>query len=172
MILKGWHIGILFSLVIMIVGCSVSEEEALELGRQAYIDRINQDPQQPNVTKDEIEFHLPRGFEIVEEQEYNILLQQNDQLFILFHQPSEPATSTIRLREDMESAGRAMIYEVLETEEKVSYLIVEEAEEEGLLLVKTALGGAKVSTLTTYQRLKDDIDAMTKMVHSYQSIIK
>ncbi|WP_227936557.1 hypothetical protein [Alkalihalobacillus deserti] len=172
MILKDWRIGILFSVIFVLIGCSVSEEEVLELGRQAYIDSIDEEPEQPNVKveNDKVEFHLPRGFEVLEEQEYNVVLQKDDQLFVLFHQPSEPLTSKIRLKEDMESAEKAIIYEVLETDEKVSYLIVEKGQEEGLLLVKTAVGGAKISTLSTYKRLEDDIDAMTEIVLSYQAI--
>ncbi|MFC0562015.1 hypothetical protein [Halalkalibacter alkalisediminis] len=172
MILKGWRIGILFSVMLVLVGCSVTEEEALELGRQAYIVSIEEETEQSNVEMDEVQIFLPRGFEVIEEQEYNILLQQDDQLFVLFHQPSEPPTSTIRLKEDMESAGTAIIYEVRETDELVSYLIVEEGEEEGLLLVKTAVGGAKISTLSTYKRLENDISAMTQIVHSYQANIE
>ena len=169
LIWKDWRIGILFSVMLLLVGCSVTEEEALELGRESYIASIEEEAEQATVELDDVQIFLPRGFEVIEEQEYNILLQQGDQLFVLFHQPSEPATSTIRLREDMESAGTAIIYEVRETDEMVSYLLVEEGEKEGLLLVKTSVGGAKISTLSTYQRLENDINAMTQIVHSYQA---
>jgi hypothetical protein len=166
------HGGIVLAVFFLLVGCAVSEEEALELGRQAYIESIEIEALEPNIEKDGIRFHLPRGFEIEKEIEYNILLNHNDQLFNLLYQPYEPQTSTFHLERDLESAGTALIYEVNETDEEISYLIVNEEGEEGQYHVITAVGGARITTVTSYPLLENSIKEMTSIVQSYEVIQK
>ena len=61
-----------------------------------------------------------------------------------------------------------MLYELLEAEDQLAYLIVTEEDEEQLFVIVT-VGGAKLSTLTTYNDLRDSIEAMTEIVQSYQA---
>ncbi|GAE34186.1 hypothetical protein [Halalkalibacter akibai] len=167
---QSWRIGVFVVVLLLLIGCSVSEEEAIERGRQVFVGSIEQEQLETNFEKDQIQIHLPRGFEVMEEMDYNLLLEENGQLYNLLYDPFVPLTSTFHLERDMESAGSAIIYEVNETDEKISYLIVNEQEEEGQLHVITAVGGARITTVTTYQLLEESIEAMMVILHSYQVI--
>jgi hypothetical protein len=161
------QVGTALCLLLLIIGCSVTEEEALELGYQAFIAGVEKEQKEPNSELSMLDLYLPRGFEVIEEREYNVQIQNREQLFLLFHQPAEKPTSNIHLQRDMEYADEALIYELIETDEQLAYFIVSE-EVDGQLFVITTVGGAKLSTLTTYQDLADNVEAMTEIVHSYR----
>ncbi|WP_332697574.1 hypothetical protein [Halalkalibacter lacteus] len=167
MITKVWQVGTALCFLLLVVGCSVTEEEALELGYQAFKTGVEKEKKDTNTDLTTLELYLPRGFEVIEEQEYNLRIQNQEQLFLLFHQPLELPTSNIHLQRDMEFADRAILYELIETDEQLAYLIVSK-EEDSQLFVITTIGGAKLSTLTTYKELEDNIEAMTEIVHSYR----
>lgn len=169
MITSNWRFRwcLLFCSCILLVGCTVTKEEVLELSNDAFIISSEQEPFEPNTNEADVDFYLPRGFEIVEETEYNILLQSGEQLFVLFHQPSEPRTSKIHLERDKEYQDASLLFETIENEEKVAYLIITEEEKDQVHII-TAVGGAKISTLSTYDSLEDNVEAMTQIVQSYQ----
>ncbi|WP_332633829.1 hypothetical protein [Halalkalibacter flavus] len=168
MITKCWKVSLFLTFLLLVVGCQVTEEEALELGHQAFIHNLEEDSLEPNTELSMFHVYLPRGFEVIEDIEYNALFQSGEQLFVLFHQPAEPATSSIHLQRDLAAAGGALLYELLEAEDQLAYLIVTEEDEEQLFVIVT-VGGAKLSTLTTYNDLRDSIEAMTEIVQSYQA---
>ncbi|WP_157108291.1 hypothetical protein [Halalkalibacter krulwichiae] len=166
--MKNWRIASLMLVIIVLVGCAVSEEEALELGRQAYLDSIGEEPVEPNYEREDIRIFLPNDFEVQEKIDYNILLRQGDQLYNLFFQPSELSSSSFHFERDQELAGRSIIYEMNELDDTLSYLIIEKREEDEQYHVITASGGARITTVTSYQNLEQNIQAMTSIVQSYQ----
>ncbi|GAE25801.1 hypothetical protein JCM9140_1818 [Halalkalibacter wakoensis JCM 9140] len=159
------RISIWLSIFVFLAACQVTEEEALELGQIAYHTHL-EEPMEPNTELSMVNVFLPRGFEVIDDIEYNVQLQSGDQLFLLFHQPEEPATSNIHFERDVRTAGAALLYELRESDEQLSYLIVTEEEEDQLFVIVT-VGGAKISTLTTYNDLEENIEAMTSIVRSY-----
>ncbi len=169
MIASNWrfHLSLLFCFCVLLVGCSVTDEEAIEFSYDAFVTNYEQEPIEPNTERTDAAFYLPRGFDIVEETEYNILLQNGEQLYVLFHQPSEPRTSKIHLERDMEYKDESLLFETIESEEQIGYLMIKEEEDDQLHVV-TAFGGAKISTLSTYDVLEDNVRAMTQIVQSYQ----
>ncbi|MFC0473214.1 hypothetical protein ACFFHM_22620 [Halalkalibacter kiskunsagensis] len=167
MTMKVWQVGTALYLLLLVTGCTVTNEEALELGYQAFKTGVEKEQQDSNTELTMLELYLPRGFEVLEELDYNVQIQSRDQLFLLFHSPTELPTSNIHLQRDMEYAGGALLYELIESNKQLAYLIVSE-EEDGRLFVITTIGGAKLSTLTTYKDLEDNIGAMTEIVHSYR----
>ncbi|KHF39667.1 hypothetical protein [Halalkalibacter okhensis] len=168
MITKWWKVGLFFTFLLLATGCQVTEEEALELGQQAFVHNLEEDALEPNTELSMFHIYLPRGFEVIEDIEYNALFQSGEQLFVLFHQPTEPKSSNIHLQRDLEAAGGALLYELVETQDQLAYVIVNEEDEDQLFVIVT-VGGAKLSTLTTYQDLEDSIEAMSQMVQSYQA---
>ncbi|MET3505934.1 hypothetical protein [Halalkalibacter oceani] len=148
-------------------GCSVTEQEAIELSYEAFLTEFEEEPSVPNTETKNIAFYMPRGFDIVEETEYNLLLQRGEQLFVLFHQPEELQTSTIHLERDREFEQEAVAFHVVETDEHTAYFWVNEEDDEQLHVV-TALGGAKLSTLTTYDDLVKDVELMMDILLSYE----
>lgn len=158
---------LIFALAGWLGGCSVSEQEAVELSYEAFLTEFGEEPSVPNTEAKNIAFYMPRGFNIVEETEYNLLLQRGEQLFVLFHQPEEPKTSTIHLERDREFEREAVTFQVVETDEYTAYFLIKEEDDEQLH-VMTAIGGAKLSTLTTYDSLVKDVEVMMDILLSYE----
>ncbi|MCK0471279.1 hypothetical protein [Halalkalibacter sp. APA_J-10(15)] len=188
------RVGIVFLLfgTMLIIGCSVSDEEALELGYETYMDLIQQEPNETNIEEEGVALYLPDHLVVSESTPFNMLIeeQQGDQRYLLFHYPTEPKTSSFNLERDRELEEDAIIFEVVETDEYLSFLVVkdyvnskdeveedvqeiesdEESQQEDQLFVLVSIGGVKVSALSTYEELVEDIELMTKMIHSYQLI--
>ncbi len=176
----------------LIIGCSVSDEETIELGYETYMDLIQQEPNETNMEEEGVELYLPNHLVVSESSPFNMLIedQQGDQLYLLFHYPAEPKTSSFHLERDRELEEDAIIFEVVETDDYLSFLVIkndadvvdeveenvqeiesdEELQQEEQLFVSVTIGGAKVSTLTTYEELVEDIELMTKMIHSYRLV--
>ncbi|MDT8859353.1 hypothetical protein N0O92_03840 [Alkalihalobacillus sp. MEB130] len=164
---KVWQVSVLISFLVFLVGCQVTEEEALELGQLAFLNNLEEEIE-PNTELSMSELYLPRGFEVMEDIEYNALIQSGEQLFVLFHQPTEPRTSNVHLERDLPTAGGALLYDLRESEDQLAYIIVTEEDEDQLFVIVT-VGGAKISTLTTYRELEVSIEAMTAIVQSYEA---
>ncbi|MFA9457098.1 hypothetical protein ACERJO_09990 [Halalkalibacter sp. AB-rgal2] len=188
------RVGIVFLLfgTMLIIGCSVSDEEALELGYETYMDLIQQEPNETNMEEEGVSLYLPNHLAVSESSPFNMLIedQQGDQVYLLFHDPAEPKTSSFHLERERELEEDAIIFEVVETDDYLSFLVIkdnadvvdevdgnvqeiesdEESQQAEELFVLVSIGGVKVSALSTYEELVEDIELMTKMIHSYQLI--
>lgn len=155
--------------MVMLVGCTITEEETIDKGLETYVSELSQQENETNTEEGQAAFYLPPQFEVSETiDEYNIVLEHEEQVYVFFHEPNEPQTSTVLLERDKLEEQEFLLFEEVTTDEYVSFLMIQE-EEEDQLLVAVALGGAKVSTLSTYEMLVDDIEAMTEIVQSYET---
>jgi hypothetical protein len=159
---------LLATICLIVSGCSLSNEETLD----ATIDVFQNDIQALGKVNTEVtgaQLFLPRGFKVVQESnEYNVLLEHREQTFVLFHNPKEGRNSDINLERDRQYLTQPLLFEEKKTDDTTAYLTVVPEEEEELLVI-VGVGGAKLSTLTTYEQLKDDVESMLKIVYSYEA---
>ncbi|WP_062047687.1 hypothetical protein [Bacillus sp. JCM 19034] len=165
----------------------MSEEEVLDLGYEAYLDVLGQEPDEPNVEEQGVALYLPDTLSISESSPFNMLIvdDQDEQVYLLNHEPSQPKTAKFHLNRDAELEQDALIFEVVEEDDFLSLLVVNEYdvedEEDGSdnsleqsgesqLFVLVVIGGAKLSTLTTYDDLVENIERMTGIIQSYQVV--
>lgn len=152
----------------IIAGCEVTEEESLQQGVQSFESVLEQEAQAPTVEEGSASFYLPNDFDIVEVVDNNnIIIEQQERLFVMFHDQDEPKTSTIHIERDQLLETEALLFNPVVEEDFVSFLLIDE-QEEGQLLISVAYGGAKLSTLSTYEHVVDDIEVMTAIVQSYE----
>ncbi|WP_096202640.1 hypothetical protein [Bacillus sp. FJAT-45350] len=163
--LKYIVVGILFSIIL--TGCQVSMDEALVGASEKFYESFSLEKIEPNEELDQINFYLPRGMNLEEEEEYNIVLDKGGQIFLLFYNPSVPLDSDLNLERDKEFEQESYLFEVVEEEGKLGYLIVSSDETEDMKLI-VGLGGTKLTTLTSIEALEESTTLATEILHSIE----
>src|SRR5690625_7710624 len=84
----------LFSLTVIIVsGCGLTEEEIIYDISQSLETEFNRPAPETNMNFDDIDIYFPERFTVFEESNNNIIFTHEDQMYILFYNRLEPATS-------------------------------------------------------------------------------
>ncbi|WP_088103861.1 hypothetical protein [Halalkalibacter urbisdiaboli] len=162
---KIQHFAMLIMICLTATACSVSQEETLDTVKQYFADyQVLSTSVNTEIT--DASFYLPSGFNIVEEVDYNVVLEKSGQTFVLFHNPLEGKMSDINLKRDREDKTNSLLFEEKQSSEAHSYLVVVPNKEEHLLVI-VGVGGAKLSTITSYENLQNDVETMLEIVHSY-----
>ncbi|MDE5415867.1 hypothetical protein [Alkalihalobacterium chitinilyticum] len=163
-----FSIATIVAFIFFISACQITEEEAIERSQQAFSERFaSTETVEVNYEGDQIDFYLPQGMEITEEIDFNIQLEKDNQIFLLFFIPVEPWDSEVHLIRDQEFEIDAVAFEALESEDKLSYLSISPSEE-GYYKIIVGLGGAKITTISEVENVVDSTEIMTEILHSVQ----
>lgn len=150
--------------LILVSGCSASKEDTIQSTYQIFKDSFQEQAKEPNETTRQLELYLPRGVEVEEEADYNLILKKREQLYLLFFNPQEPNNSEVNANRDKEVMEGRLLFETVEQEGKLGYVsIVEEGEEWKLV---AGIGGAKISTITDAKHAAEAMEMMVKILHS------
>ncbi|MEB1807844.1 MAG: hypothetical protein LPK26_11250 [Bacillaceae bacterium] len=163
-----FSIATIVAFILFISACQITEEEAIERSQQAFSERFaSTETVEVNYEGDQIDFYLPQGMEITEEIDFNIQLEKDNQIFLLFFIPVEPWDSEVHLIRDQEFEIDAVAFEVLESDDKLGYLSISPSEE-GYYKIIVGLGGAKITTISEVENVVDSTEIMTEILHSVQ----
>ncbi|WP_216831799.1 hypothetical protein [Alkalihalobacterium elongatum] len=158
----------LVSFLIFMSACQITDDEAIEAAHQAFTEGFTSEAtSEPNFEGEQVDFYLPPGMEVTEEIEFNVQIEKDEQIFLLFFIPVEPFDSEVHLVRDQEFEIDAVVFEVIEEEDKLGYLAITPSEE-GYYKVIVGMGGAKVTTISTVQELEESTEIMTEILHSVQ----
>ncbi len=159
-------IGLMFLLFLfLLAGCEVSKEEAVMIAKQVFIDNFEQEISPGVVETDQLKLNIPAGVDIIEESDYNLLLQKDGQLYLLFYNPLEDFKSRVNLTRDKEYESEALLFEIIEKQEKLGYIVISPDENDVLKLI-VGLGGAKITTLTEFSALEESVQIASDILHS------
>ncbi|NGP44208.1 hypothetical protein G4V62_04305 [Bacillaceae bacterium SIJ1] len=132
---KSFHFsGWVIILLLIVTSCGVSENEALQTLKNVVQDAKEMTPPQPNETTKPLTFYKPETFEITEEDEYNVILEEQGHLFILYSNPlgdeqKQPEHANEFFSDTLsfaENEGSAQIKIIVTKEDEESYLITVE----------------------------------------------
>lgn len=158
-------IGLIATLFIAMASYGVNQEEAITEAKESFYTSFEIPVENDqNYESDQVTFYLPNGVKVVEETDYNIVLKQDDQIYLLFFNPLEKPNSKVHYDLDLQYQEEALLFETYETEDLCSYLLVLEEDKE--LNVVLGVGGAKISTITSTSRLLESTEVMTEILHS------
>ena len=162
-------VGLIIMLAVILMNQNVKQEEAISNADSSFISSFDTEPAKGNYESDQVTFSLPKGVEVTEETEYNIMLKRRDQVFLLFFNPLEPKTSEVHYLLDKEFEEASVLFNSKKTDDRFGYILIlpEEGEDE-LLKVTVGLGGAKVSTITTANELEYSTNVMTEILHTLE----
>lgn len=161
-------VGLIIILAVILMNQNVKQDEAILNADTSFISSFDIEPAKGNYESDQVTFSLPKGVEVTEETEYNIMLKRRDQVFLLFFNPLEPKTSEVHYLLDKEFEDASVLFNSKKTDDRFGYILILPEEEEELLKVTVGLGGAKVSTITNVNELEYSTNVMTEILHSLE----
>lgn len=154
---------LLIMLVSILAGCSPSEEEALASVEEIANASFEQEALDANQTFDNFSIYIPSGFEVTEESQSNLILEQGSQTYILFYNALENSTSKLNYQA-AEANGNHQLLESFENEDRFGYVKVTKLEKDYELQV--GIGGVKITTQSSLSNMEEDTEAMMQMANS------
>ncbi|OZM56086.1 hypothetical protein CIB95_13335 [Lottiidibacillus patelloidae] len=155
----------LFILLLLVAIQPVPELKAVTTARD-YVDVIFKGERKgANTVVDEMEFYLPTGMVIEGELEFNTILEQNGQWFILFYNPQEKQYSRSLFKAAMRDREKYILVHSFKTNNKFGYLHVMQLNENDYEIV-VSVGKVKMTTKTTTNEMTNSVKQMSEIVHS------
>jgi len=154
-------------LALFLSACSSDVEkeksDVLKAAEQAFMAT----PEETNSESGELAFYLPSSYQIQEEADYNITIENKGDLILLFSNPNEGATSTLVSEQIEQNKDDYIEYVKFEKEDKVGFVAIKEISEDQYELT-VGVGGVKITTQTATKRLADYAEQFMKMANSVQ----
>lgn len=158
-------IGLIVTLFIAMASYGVNTDEAIFEAKNKYEQSFEQyEEMEHNYESEQVSLYLPNGLKVVEETEYNLVMEHKGQVYLLFFNPYEKENSRVHYDLDVEFKDEALLFETYETDELFSYFLV--LKEDKDLNVVISIGGAKLSTKTITSLLPSSTETMLQVLHS------
>ncbi|WP_226036385.1 hypothetical protein [Aquibacillus saliphilus] len=149
----------------VLTGCSlVSEEEALADAHEVAAKTFKQETIETNTDLEHFSLYLPAGFEVTDETQSNLILENDDQTYILFYNALEDTTSELNYQAAA-TGGNSTLLESFDDEDRFGYIKVLAIEEHNYEL-QVGVGGVKITTHTSKGKLKENSEEMMSMATS------
>ncbi|MEH7226393.1 hypothetical protein V7112_21485 [Bacillus sp. JJ1566] len=159
---------VLFLTLLMIVGllsgCSSVEDESKETVTSVET-AFNAQPEKANSENGEVSFYLPSTMKIEKKDKNNVILQKDNQTFILFINPIEERTSDVLYKEIV--AKEFAVDKTYTGNERYGYVKAFETKDK-LYLVTVGIGGIKMTTEVKLGDMSENASEMMKIVSSVQ----
>lgn len=157
-------VGSLF-LIILIVGCSKSEEKVLEEADETAKRIFTQEEfVEVNYTDDSLSFYLPQYLHIVDQDENNIILEGKDNKYVIFINNLEDSTSQLHF-ESLRNED-ALLIKSYEREDIFGYIQILEMTEDDQYELQIGIGGVKITTYTTLKEIVKETEELMKTAKS------
>lgn len=156
-----------FFVVFLLMGCSMSIEELSKTTINEAEQAFNEEPIEPNEETELFSFYLPNKFQIEESHESNLILEKNNQSYILFVNQNEMSDSKVSFEALSAQYNEPFILESFEQDNKFGYLFVDELNDKEYE-VTVGIGGTKLSTTAKPNNISDDVKEMMNIVSSVE----
>ncbi|CAM3915786.1 LptM family lipoprotein [Lederbergia lenta] len=149
---------------IFIAACGQSfEEEKVKAENRAEQAFLNISP--INETLDEVEFHLPTGLVVKNEEPNNVILEKGSHSYILFYNPFENMDSEALYKTEKSNEENILVDRTFKKDNRLGYLIIMD-DGDGLYEITTGVGGVKVTTESELKDLSKDAELLMKIASS------
>ncbi|UOE93484.1 hypothetical protein [Alkalihalobacillus sp. LMS39] len=160
-------IGLIVLSIFLLIGCQATTEELLDSSNTIFQESFVQQYDGDKVELEQIKFSLPANMEVQEETEYNVLLKDGEQLYLLFFNPAEADDSELNFVRDQQHEEEALLFETFEDKGKFAYLLVTQEEDKQFKVI-IGIGGAKLTTITTDRNLEESTTAMLEILNTIE----
>lgn len=168
--MKGKKTGliIIFFLILCFIGISMwsvkpVEEvlsDAVEVAEKQFKDHSGE----INTELAHFSIFLPEGFNVEEQSAHNLILTKEEQTYILFYNELESEASRLNYNAVSDENKNSKWLESFEDNERFGYIYITELEEQ--FEVQLGVGGVKVTTISSQERLLEDVNDMMEMANS------
>ncbi|WP_096152912.1 MULTISPECIES: hypothetical protein [Bacillus] len=157
----------LFSLIIIsLAGCSITEQEAVDASIQIVESSLAEETKEANTETENISYYLPSAFTIESEVNNNIVIENNDQTYILFVNPLESVSSVVVYETTLGFYEDPIVNKQLNNEEHFIFFIVDNGPSEQTYEVIVGIGGMKMTTITSAANMKQSVQDMIDIINS------
>ncbi|MYL34073.1 hypothetical protein GLW08_07395 [Pontibacillus yanchengensis] len=157
-------IGVLILILMTVFGFFISEEKAVKKATSMAKQEFEREDISINHELEDISLYLPERMEILSNEANNLLLQEDEQKYILFYNTFEKPTNDT-FYTSAKQADDILHIESFENEERFGYIRVLSIEED-MFELQVGVGGVKMTTETTKRAMEDDARNMMKIVRS------
>lgn len=149
----------------LLSGCLFSSEQKIvDEAERTVKDAFLADKKNPTAETESFSIFLPEDFHIEEETENNLVLQRDDQLFLLFFNPLEKDNSEL-LYENIDRDDK-LVNAIFKSEDQFGYVVAIPFEDKGEYEVIVGLGGKRIITVSGKGQIAEDAGLMMEMVRS------
>lgn len=139
-------------------------EEVLKEAMEEAEEQFYEEPIEPNVQLDHFSLFLPDSFEVIEQSQYNLLLEKNGQTFILFYNELEEQSSRLNFEEAKQGNNNSEWLESFEKDDRFGFIYVLEGNEQHE--IQLGVGGVKVTTISSKANIVEDVKNMMNIANS------
>ena len=161
---------LIFTLCILpLVGCNVSEQEAIDSSIQLFEVALGEDKKEANAEAEKFSYYLPSTFMVESEVNNNIVLENKDQTYILFVNPFESASSEVVYETTLSFYEKPIANKTLEFNDQFVFLLVEKGPSDNTYEVIVGIGGTKMTTITEVSTMKQSVQHMLDIIKSVRT---
>ncbi|RSD27882.1 hypothetical protein EJA10_08275 [Mesobacillus subterraneus] len=157
-----------FALVLMgaflLSACSSSFPEQKAEIKEEVANTFKGEPEKTNNSTKDIDYYLPAGVEVEEEQPNNVLLKDGSKTYILFYNQHEKEDSKVVYESTVKQQSAWDANETFTENGKFGYMLVKKLKEDHGYQLIVGIGGVKLTTET--ENVKEDAEAMMKIANS------
>jgi hypothetical protein len=157
-----WVIALLIG---VLTGCAPSIEEVSAETKTLVGQSFSETPFEGNKTQKSFSYHLPEGMVIESEEENNVILQKEEQLYILFVNSNEETDSDVMYQSINTETSSEIINETFVDDDRFGYVRVTELEKD-VFEVSVGIGGAKMTTECKLKEVSENAEQMMDIVAS------
>lgn len=150
--------------IFLLAGCSGSFDEVQKEAQKAVKEVFQEQPKDPNQNNKDIEYYLPFGYEVVEENPNNIILKNGAKRYILFYNQHEDENSDVVLKTTTEQKNFD-VQETFKSEGKLGYFLLKKGDNKVNELT-IGIGGVKITSEVKSSSLKNEAVNMMKIANS------
>jgi len=156
----------IFILLLILLGCSKSEEDILlEAHKKVETVFLKEEKVLEKEHKSSFSYYIPNHLEVVDQDEYNIILEGNNNVYVIFINNFETPTSKMMF--NLAKVDESLLYESLEKEGMFGYIRVRNSDEEAALYeVQIGIGGVKVTTNVNLKDIPNEAEQLMKIAKS------
>lgn len=151
----------------LLTSCSVSEEEVQKQAEQFFQQKMEEEETKEITYEDEkVQLYVPSFTEIERLDDYNILFEREEHVFLLFVHDEMAAETETELLQQLMIEEEPFILEMGTDDGKLGYFIVVETEEDEEYVAIVGYDKFKLTTITNLSDLTDVAELMFDMVKS------
>lgn len=160
---------LLLPFILLLSACTGPIDEEQEKAKDNALEAFEKDPIQPNEEIANMKLYVPRGLEVAESDANNIVFSEDEKLYILFVNPNEERTSQVLYESTLATIEKPRLNEKFQEDDQFGYIIIHDISEE-IFGLTVGIGGVKLSTETTTDKIAADAEKMMEIVASLQVV--
>lgn len=152
--------------LLLLTGCSVSEEDVQQRAKESFETKMEQEETKPATFEDEnIQMYVPSFAKVERLDEYNLLLERDEQIFLLFVHDKYLVSNEEDLLKQLMIDEEPFILEMKTDNEELGYLVVVQSEDEEYIII-VGYDKYKITTMGSLDDVNDLVDVMLEIVRS------